>query len=121
MRLACLRWSLSFGEIDSFLGGTYPVFLPSKATVRIVLTFGMAASLRKCDLEIAERIDLERAAGVHDRRGIGRLDNGRSGDAVARYQHGAVVDRRGNRALEIGPVDASLAQSRLDVDPRVRP
>src|SRR5215831_13702668 len=86
----------------------------------MVLTFGTADSLSKRDLEVAERIHFERAAGVHDRRGIGRLDDGGPGDPIPWDQQRTVVDWRGHRALEIRPVDASLAQPRLDVDPGVR-
>jgi len=84
MRFACFLCSLSFGEMASFFGGTYPVFLPSKAVLRIVLTLGMAASGAKRDLEIPERVNLERPAWMHYDRSIRGLDDGRTGDAVAR-------------------------------------
>src|SRR5437879_283633 len=115
MLFAPFRCSLSLGEMESFLGGTYPLFLPSKTASFISLTLGMAL-FPEIDFEIPEHVDFQRSARVHDDRGVGRLDDGRAPDRVPRNKEGAVVNRRGRRLLKIGPVDLALAAPGLRID-----
>src|SRR6266550_542395 len=105
--------------MESFLRGTYPVFLPSKTVSFVSLTLNIAC-LRfvalKMDFEIAECIDLERTARMHDDGGVGGLDNRGTNDAIPRHKVCAVVDRSSRGLLEVSPVDVSFAQPGLDVD-----
>src|SRR5215472_6747550 len=125
MLLTCFFCSLSLGEIESFFGGTYPDFLPSN-TVFMALSFGMIgsvirrASVAKRDFEIAERVHLERAPRVHDYRRVGGFDDRWTGDAIARRQQSAIVNRCRQRASEVCPVDASFPQARSGFDARAR-
>ena len=59
----------------------------------------------KMDFEIAERIDLERAARMHDDGRVGGLDHRGTDDAIAGDQQSAIVDWTSRGSLEIRPVN----------------
>ena len=61
------------------------------------------------DFEIAERIDLERTARVHDDGRVGGLDHRGTDDAIAGHEKGAVIDRRSRGLLEVSPINIPLA------------
>src|SRR5438445_5346771 len=56
---------------------------------------------------------------MHDDGGVGRLDHRRALDPVAWREQGSVVDRRGRRLPQVGPVDDAPAPAGFRIDLRV--